>query len=82
MSAMALAGDRPLGHAFVQFMIVWQRYSRNGSSRSSRRCPVASSLLLSLNLRLAMEAVVAALKMLIVVAAGAAGEAPTPSPVE
>ena len=45
VAAMAFAGFRPLGQACVQFMIVWQRYSRNGSSRKSRRSPVASSRL-------------------------------------
>lgn len=43
IDAIALAGFRSFGQAFVQFMIVWQRYSRNGSSRKSRRSPVASS---------------------------------------
>ena len=33
IEAIALAGLRSFGHAFVQFIIVWQRYSRNGSSR-------------------------------------------------
>ena len=33
IEAIALAGLRSLGQAFVQFMIVWQRYRRNGSSR-------------------------------------------------
>lgn len=33
IEAIALAGLRSFGHAFVQFMIVWQRYSLNGSSR-------------------------------------------------
>ncbi len=33
IAAIALAGFRSFGQAFVQFMIVWQRYSRNGSSR-------------------------------------------------
>ena len=45
MSAIALAGLRPLGQALAQFMMVWQRYRRNGSSRSSSRAPVASSRL-------------------------------------
>ena len=45
VSAIARAGLRPLGQVWVQFMMVWQRYRRNGSSRSSRRSPVASSLL-------------------------------------
>ena len=43
IEAIALAGLRSFGQAFVQFMIVWQRYNRNGSSRKSRRSPVASS---------------------------------------
>jgi hypothetical protein len=43
ISAIALAGFRSFGQASVQFMIVWQRYRRNGSSSSSRRSPVASS---------------------------------------
>ena len=45
VSAMALAGFSPFGQVCVQFMMVWQRYRRNGSSRSSRRSPVASSRL-------------------------------------
>ncbi len=45
ISAIALAGFRSLGQASVQFMMVWQRYSRNGSSRLSRRSPAASSRL-------------------------------------
>jgi hypothetical protein len=45
VSAMALAGLSPFGQVLVQFMIVWQRYRRNGSSRSSSRSPRASSLL-------------------------------------
>jgi hypothetical protein len=45
VSAIALAGFRPFGQVWVQFMIVWQRYRRNGSSSSSRRSPVASSRL-------------------------------------
>jgi len=44
VSAMALAGFSPLGQVLVQFMMVWQRYSLNGSSRSSSLSPVASSL--------------------------------------
>ena len=32
ISPMARAGFKPLGQAFVQFMIVWQRYRRKGSS--------------------------------------------------
>ncbi len=43
ISAIALAGLRPFGQVRVQFMIVWQRYSLNGSSRSSSRAPVSSS---------------------------------------
>ena len=45
ISAMALAGLRSFGQASVQFMIVWHRYSRNGSSSASSRSPVASSRL-------------------------------------
>lgn len=45
ISPMALAGFSPLGHVCAQFMMVWQRYSLNGSCRSSRRSPVASSRL-------------------------------------
>ena len=45
ISAIALAGFRSFGQACVQFMIVWQRYSRNGSSSSSSRSPVVSSRL-------------------------------------
>ncbi len=45
ISAIAFAGFRPLGQVLVQFMMVWQRYSLNGSSNSSRRSPVASSRL-------------------------------------
>ena len=45
ISAIAFAGFKPLGQVLVQFMIVWQRYSLNGSSRSSSRSPVASSRL-------------------------------------
>ena len=33
IEAIALAGFRSFGQALVQFMIVWQRYNRNGSSR-------------------------------------------------
>ena len=43
--AIAFAGFNPFGQAEVQFMMVWQRYSRNGSSRSSSRSPAASSRL-------------------------------------
>ncbi len=45
ISAIALAGFNPLGQVLAQFMIVWQRYSLNGSSRSSSRSGVASSRL-------------------------------------
>ena len=45
VSAIALAGFRPFGQVWVQFIIVWQLYRRNGSSRSSSRSPVASSRL-------------------------------------
>jgi len=45
ISAIAFAGFRPLGQVLAQFMIVWQRYSLNGSSSPSRRSPVASSRL-------------------------------------
>src|SRR4051812_19714336 len=45
VSAIALAGLRPLGQTFAQFMIVWQRYRRYGSSSWSSRSPVASSRL-------------------------------------
>ena len=45
ISPMARAGLRSLGQASVQFMMVWQRYSRNGSSSASRRSPVESSRL-------------------------------------
>src|SRR5690606_37118293 len=43
ISAIASAGFKPFGQVRAQFMIVWQRYSLNGSSRSSRRAPVSSS---------------------------------------
>lgn len=43
--AIALAGFRPFGQVFVQFIIVWQRYSLKASSNSSSRSPVASSRL-------------------------------------
>src|SRR5260221_13082843 len=33
ISPMAFAGLRSFGQASVQFMMVWQRYRRNGSSR-------------------------------------------------
>src|SRR5690606_32569165 len=45
VSAIALAGFSPLGQTWAQFMMVWQRYSLKGSSRSSRRFWVASSRL-------------------------------------
>ncbi len=45
MDAIAFAGFRSFGQASVQAMIVWQRYSLNGSSRSSSRSPRASSRL-------------------------------------
>src|SRR3546814_11560221 len=45
ISAIAFAGFSPFGQVLVQFMMVWQRYSRNGSSRASRRSPVCSSRL-------------------------------------
>ena len=37
ISAIALAGLRPFGQTLAQFMMVWQRYRRNGSSRLSSR---------------------------------------------
>ena len=43
ISAIAFAGFRPFGQLSVQFMMVWQRYSSNGSSSASNRAPVASS---------------------------------------
>ena len=43
ISAIASAGFSPFGQVRAQFMMVWQRYSLNGSSRSSRRAPVSSS---------------------------------------
>ena len=45
ISAIAFAGFRCFGQVWVQFRMVWQRYSLNGSSRSSRRAPVSSSRL-------------------------------------
>ncbi len=45
ISAIAFAGFRPFGQVLVQFMMVWQRYSRNGSSSASSRSPVYSSRL-------------------------------------
>src|SRR6195256_3462316 len=41
---MASAGLSPFGHAFAQFMMVWHRYRRNGSSRLSSRGLVAAIL--------------------------------------
>jgi hypothetical protein len=43
MSAIAFAGFKSFGQDSAQFMIVWQRYRRNGSSSASSRSPVASS---------------------------------------
>ena len=43
--AIVLPGLRSFGQASVQLRMVWQRYSRNGSSRASRRSPVDSSRL-------------------------------------
>src|SRR5688572_4052066 len=40
---MARVGLRPFGHTSTQFMIVWQRNSRYGSSRLSRRSAVVWS---------------------------------------
>src|SRR6185369_14529683 len=40
---IALVGLSPFGQTSTQFMIVWQRKRRYGSSRSSRRAPIASS---------------------------------------
>jgi hypothetical protein len=40
---MALPGFNPLGQALVQFMIVWHRYTENGSLIRSSRSLVASS---------------------------------------
>ena len=42
---IAFVGLRPFGHTSTQFMIVWQRNRRYGSSRLSRRSPVAWSRL-------------------------------------
>ena len=42
---IALVGFRPFGQTSTQFMIVWQRNSRYGSSRLSSRSPVAWSRL-------------------------------------
>src|SRR5690606_16691481 len=45
VAAIALAGFSPFGQPLAQFMIVWQRESRNGSSSWSSRSPVISSRL-------------------------------------
>jgi len=45
ISAIALPGFKSFGQACVQLRIVWQRYNRNASSRSSSRSPVISSRL-------------------------------------
>src|SRR5271165_7127527 len=45
ISLIALAGLRSFGQASVQLIMVWQRYSLNGSSRLSSRSPLASSRL-------------------------------------
>ena len=42
---IALVGFSPFGQTSTQFMMVWQRNSRYGSSRLSRRSPVAWSRL-------------------------------------
>ena len=42
---IAAVGFRPFGQTSTQFMIVWQRKRRYGSSRLSRRSFVASSRL-------------------------------------
>src|ERR1017187_5882344 len=42
---IAFVGFSPFGQTSTQFMIVWQRKSRYGSSRLSRRSPVAWSRL-------------------------------------
>ena len=42
---IALVGFRPLGQTSTQFMMVWQRNSRYGSSRLSRRAAVSWSRL-------------------------------------
>src|SRR5450432_606759 len=42
---IARVGFRPFGQTSTQFMIVWQRNRRYGSSRLSRRSPVAWSRL-------------------------------------
>ena len=38
---MALVGFRLLGQTSTQFMMVWQRNKRYGSSKLSKRSPVA-----------------------------------------
>merc|ERR1712046_97985 len=43
--ATAFPGFRCFGHVLVQFMIVWHRYSLNGSSRLARRFAVCPSRL-------------------------------------
>uniref|UniRef100_A0A182JLP4 Uncharacterized protein n=1 Tax=Anopheles atroparvus TaxID=41427 RepID=A0A182JLP4_ANOAO len=43
ISAIALPGFRPFGHVRVQFMIVWHRYTLNGSFSLSSRAAVLSS---------------------------------------
>lgn len=43
ISAIALPGLRPFGHVRVQFMIVWQRKTLNGSLNESKRAFVDSS---------------------------------------
>src|SRR5437763_7191464 len=42
---MAIVGFNPFGHTSTQFMIVWHRNRRYGSSRLSSRSFVASSRL-------------------------------------
>src|SRR5688572_264276 len=44
-SPIAFAGFSPFGQVLAQFMIVWQRYSLNGSSSASSRSSVLSSRL-------------------------------------
>ena len=43
ISPIALPGFSPFGQVMVQFMMVWQRYSLNGSCSASSRSPVNSS---------------------------------------
>src|SRR6266852_8419048 len=43
MRPIASVGFKPFGHTSTQFMIVWQRNRRYGSSRSSSRSLVARS---------------------------------------